>query len=256
MYDSINCLADFKEEALRLGAERIAIVGTAALREARNSYEFVKMVKDKLGLDIEIISPEEEALLTIEGIKAGMETPEQFVAFDLGGGSTEFIFVVRNDTRLCSIPLGVLKLSELISSYPPSEMLINNVRESVREILSSITSSVTMLKPLNSLIGTGGTVTTLASIDLSLKTYNPAMVHGHRLSFNRINEMLSDLSDLTKEEIAGLDGIERGREDIIIPGLICVLEIMRLFSKDELIVSDYGMLEGIIIKEANRVRQG
>jgi len=256
MYDSINCLADFKEKALRLGAERIATVGTAALREARNSYEFVKMVKDKVGLDIEIISPEEEALLTIEGIKAGMEVPGDFVAFDLGGGSTEFIFVVRNDTRLCSIPLGVLKLSDLISSYPPSEILINNTRESVREILSSITSFVTTLKPFNYLIGTGGTVTTLASIDLSLKTYNPAMVHGHRLSFNRINEMVSDLSDLTMEEIARLDGIERGREDIIIPGLISVLEIMHLFSKDELIVSDYGLLEGIIIKEANRVRQG
>ncbi len=251
MEDSLQCLRNFKEKAEEFGVQKIIAVGTAALREALNAGIFLELAKKEAGIDIRVISPEEEALLTIEGIKAGLSLPEEFVAFDMGGGSTEFIISTEGNIEPLSIPLGVLKLSGLFRTYPPSREEISGVCNVIKEILSS-TPGLKKIQSSKSkpLIGTGGTATTISAVDLSLETYIPEMVHGHSITFNRLAELVDKLSQLTLEEIRELKGMEKGREDIILPGLLGVMEVMRYLSIEELIISDYGILEGIIKKEA------
>lgn len=252
MMESIECLKGFKEKAIEFGVNKISAVGTSALREARNSYEFLEMVKKEAGINIRVISEEEEAFLTIEGIRSGLEVPQEFIAFDLGGGSTEFIIGRAGSLDMLSIPMGVLKLSELIKNYPPSAEVIFEISSKIKRALLSygLQNLSFSVKP-QILIGTGGTVTTLASIDLSLDKYEPERIHGHRLSLSGLKELLKRLSDLTLQQIRELKGIEKGREDIILTGLLSVIEIMKLFSKETLTVSDFGILEGIIKYEAH-----
>jgi exopolyphosphatase/guanosine-5'-triphosphate,3'-diphosphate pyrophosphatase len=253
---SVDCMKDFKKRALEEGAQKIVAVGTQALREAENREEFLDIVRREVGIDIKIISPEEEAFLTLEGIKAGLTfKAENIIAFDIGGGSTEIIVADGERRSFLSVPLGVIKLSEFVDSYPLSDKTKNLISAQIKDLikplqLKSLLPPEEIKGPV--LIGTGGTVTTLAGLDLSLEEYIPDMVHGHSLSLKRLEELLGILSHRRLEEIASLPGIEKGREDLIVPGLMVVIEIMKAFSMEELFVSDYGILEGIIIREALR----
>lgn len=251
MRESIECLRGFKAKAIEFGVNKISAVGTSALREARNSHEFLKMVKEEVGIDIRVISEEEEAFLTIEGIRSGFELPDEFIAFDLGGGSTEFIIGRAGSLDMLSIPMGVLKLSHLIENYPPSAEIVSGISSEIkRSLLSQGLQNLSSCIRPQILIGTGGTVTTLASLDLALDKYEPERIHGHRLSLSGLKDVLKRLLGLTLGQIRELKGIEKGREDIILAGLLSVIEIMELFSKETLTVSDFGILEGIIKYEA------
>lgn len=257
---SVDCMKDFKKRALEQGAQKIVAVGTQALREAENREEFLDIVRREVGIDIKIISPEEEAFLTLEGIKAGLTfKAENIIAFDIGGGSTEIVVADGEKRSFLSIPLGVIKLSEFVDSYPLSDKTKDLISAQIKDLIKPL--QLKSLLPTEErkgeikgpvLIGTGGTVTTLAGLDLSLEEYIPDMVHGHSLSLKRLEELLGILSHRRLEEIASLPGIEKGREDLIVPGLMVVIEIMKAFSMEELFVSDYGILEGIIIREASR----
>lgn len=266
MAESLMVLRDFVKIARDFGVDKIIAVGTQALREAKNSERFLDMVRKELGFYIKVISPEEEALLTIEGIKAGLDLqlpiPETIIAFDLGGGSTEFIIMTEENTKFFSVPLGVLKLSHLIGVYPPSINEIDAIRGFVRNSIMKESElkelSFQLPSPLDFpektveflrtpvVIGTGGTVTTIGSMDLALKTYEPDRIHGHRIPLVRLKELLKKLCSLSLEEIKRVGGLEPRREDIILPGIITVVEILDLFSVSTLIISDYGVLEGII----------
>jgi len=257
---SVDCMKDFKKRALEQGAQKIVAVGTQALREAENREEFLDIVRREVGIDIKIISPEEEAFLTLEGIKAGLTfKAENIIAFDIGGGSTEIIVADGEKRSFLSIPLGVIKLSEFVDSYPLSDKTKNLISAQIKDLIKPLQLK-SLLPPEKRkgeikrpvLIGTGGTVTTLAGLDLSLEEYIPDMAHSHSLSLKRLEELLEILSHRRLEEIASLPGIEKGREDLIVPGLMVVIEIMKAFSMEELFVSDYGILEGIIIREASR----
>ncbi|MCX7793115.1 MAG: Ppx/GppA family phosphatase [Thermodesulfovibrionales bacterium] len=251
--DSLDCFRNFRKKAEEFNVRRIAAVGTSALREAENSKYFIERVKNETGIDIRVITPEEEAFLTIEGIRLGLELPKEFIAFDIGGGSTEFVISGNGFTELHSVPAGVLKLSRHIRNFPPSKEIIYRISSDIKNIFSALQSLASGLKP-EALIGTGGTVTTLASIDLSLDTYIPERIHGHRLFFPNLKAIFDRLSTLTLKEMSEIRGMEKGREDIILAGLITVMEIMKLFSQESIVVSDFGILEGIIKYETDLMR--
>ncbi len=261
MRESLDCLRDFREKALGLGAERIVAVGTQALREAENSKDFLERAKDEAGIEIRVISPEEEALLTVEGVSLGLEIPEgKTVIFDLGGGSTEFIITDNaphgEGIEITSIPIGVLKLSQIVGSSPPLEKSILDARAVIIEALNSIKRERVKGTDKRTVIGTGGTVTCLAAIDLGLSRYEPERIHGHRLTLGALMDMFRRLSSMSLEEISHTKGMEKGREDIILPGLLYIIEILEHFSSEELIVSDYGILEGIIKVVGSEVTVG
>jgi exopolyphosphatase / guanosine-5'-triphosphate,3'-diphosphate pyrophosphatase len=249
MARAAKVLVRFKNLAEMHGAFDIRAVATGVLREAANSIVFLEKIREEANIPVHIISGKEEAALMARGVLSGVKTePGKALIFDLGGGSTEFVFTRGNQVReLLSLPLGVVILTEkLLLSNPPTLPEQQQVRNQVRNILREKLSRSGIIEVL---IGTAGTVTTLAAISENLKEYDPAVINGIRLSRDRLEQLAETLLSLNLEDRRHLTGLEKGRADLICAGILVILEIMDHFSQDCLWVSDSGLLEGIILSK-------
>ena len=243
---AFKVLEDFRDTLKDLGIERCFPVATSVFREARNAEEFLVEASRILGCPIRVISGEEEARLTLLGGLWDLEI-ESGILFDIGGGSTEFIlFSRRSPLKLVSTPLGVVKLTEaMIHHDPPTPREVERIRAQIRKELKEVTG--VLGSRAENLVGTAGTVTTLAAIDLELSIYDHQKVHGHRLTRDRIEDLLKIFLSLSRKERLKIKGMEEGREDLIIPGTLITLETMENWGQKELVVSDLGLREGALI---------
>jgi exopolyphosphatase/guanosine-5'-triphosphate,3'-diphosphate pyrophosphatase len=257
MDSSLSALAEFSSIISGYGVIQVKAVGTSALREASNSSVFSKKVLDTTGITIEVISGQKEAELTLAGLLASFpcsafQTPHSAFIVDIGGGSTEWI--LYRDKHLIdtgSVPAGVIKLTQKhIKTDPVSE---DDMQEMNREIISALnTIRENIGKQVDKhtqLIGTGGTFTTIASIDIGLDTYSREKIHLHTVSLDRLQDMNKNLAALPLEERKKVKGLEPERADLIIPGIQFTISIMRIFGFDKLTISDYGLLEGALLEK-------
>lgn len=254
---SLAALKDFAGIIEQFGVERTWCVGTSALREARNAPEFMEKARGKTGLEVEIVSGEKEARLTAMGVLSSVERPSRFVIVDIGGGSTEFIFSTEaSGLDHFTVPVGVVKMAEAhMCSDPPSAEELISMRAEAERIAETLRERVLWdRKGGAALIGTAGTANTLAAIDLGLERFDPRKVHNHRLSLGRLREMFSLLSALPTAKRAGIKGLEPGREDLIIPGIILTISFMEVLRFREILVSSAGLLEGIVLELYERTR--
>jgi exopolyphosphatase/guanosine-5'-triphosphate,3'-diphosphate pyrophosphatase len=231
------------------GARDIAIVATSAVREAANGATFVADLQTRTGRSVQVIAGDEEARLTLRGIQAGLgPMTGRIVAFDIGGGSTEYIRADDGVPRsVVSLRLGVVPLAE---AFPfrdgvDPEMFASLRNSLLTRLQSELPAEIRHAEPTR-LIGTAGTATTLAALDLGLTRYDATRVQGHVLSRAAILSRLEALSALTLEERAGLPCLEPGRADLIVPGIAIVLATLDCLGVDALQVSDWGIREGIV----------
>ena len=236
------------EAARAQGAKEIRVVGTSALRESGDGAAFVQALRETTGLDLLVISGEEEARLALLGTRWGAGLPSRFLLVDIGGGGTELI-IADGETVLTalSLPLGAVHLTESFLTHAP--IAWDEYDAMVREIRSRLSSFLPRLAPHLPvpLVGTAGTVTTLAALDLALPTYDRRRVQGHRLRRGAIERLLWRLGTLPVARRADLPCLEPGRADIIIAGTAICLEVLDATGADELIVSDFGLREGIAL---------
>lgn len=229
--------------------ERVRVVATSVVRESINGYEFLERIQRETGIKAEVISEEEEARLMVKGVLRSVSLNSEYsVIFDVGGGSTEYVLVGRSEILgLRSINLGVVHLTErFLKSDIPSKSDIGVISEEIWNVLSSELSWIPQVSNSNlTLVGTAGTPTTLAAIELGLEKYDPTLVNGFTLKKNAVLNIFNTLIRIPAEERLRIRGIEKGREDVIIPGALIVLKTMERFSKDEILVSDGGLLEGV-----------
>lgn len=222
---------------------RIRAVGTQALRLAANGAAFVHAIRQELEIDVEIISGDEEARLSALGVGEALRPrPPSRLIFDIGGGSTEFILQEGEGLRFArSYPLGVVRLAE--SSEKPDEVI-----DSILDRLEGdLREAGIELADTTALVGTAGTVTTIAALDLGMTDYDWQRVNNHRVSRERVEDFLVRLRPMSVADREALPGMEKGRGDLIVPGLRIVAGLLRKFGKREVIVSDFGLLEGIIL---------
>jgi exopolyphosphatase/guanosine-5'-triphosphate,3'-diphosphate pyrophosphatase len=254
MRRSVSALKDFSRSISEHGVSRVRAVGTSALRDAGNSREFVDMVSQETGIPIEIITGRREAELTASGIFMGAKGRDGVsLIFDIGGGSTEWILSRKGESLSCgSLHIGVVNLFErFIRTDPPSSADVSSVNAEIDAHLVSLKREIARhaLIPGN-IIGTGGTITTLAAMDLQLKEYDPGKVHGHAIPHARLAVLRDMLLLMPLGKRRGIPGLEPERADLIIPGILLTIRLMDFGGFPELEVSDYGLLEGLI-KEMN-----
>lgn len=219
-------------------------VATAALRTAKNAVYFISLVKRKLNLQIEIINGLTEAHLTALGVLSTIDvTTFPVLIVDIGGGSTELIWLNRKDEMSLSLPIGAVSVTKGLSPLPSKEE-IERVYKRTREVILNKASFSHLPKRL---IGTAGTVSTLAAIEKKMTIYNPSLINGCILTKESIWEILNKLAKLPKQQRLSIPGIEPGREEIILGGSIITLVLLDLFSQNSLTVSEGGLLEGTII---------
>lgn len=219
-------------------------VATSALREAENRESAIKAALN-LGIKIDIISPEEEAALMFKGVASAINlNSKRGLIFDIGGGSTEFVIAKDGKIEyLKSLDLGVVKLSDRfdfskkVDKYE-SVFLVKFIENKLSQLPST---------DIDMCIATAGTATTLAAIDLRLEQYDYKKVNGYRLSYGRIKEIVTMLYSLDFAERQKVVGLEESRADLIIPGGFITLLTMKRYSIDEVVISDFGLREGILV---------
>lgn len=230
-------------------------VATSAVRDAGNREEFVRLIHRQTGLEIEILSGEEEARRTILGIRSGLPAGvSDVLALDIGGGSTEFILDRPGQTPMMrSVDIGVVRLCErLLRHDPPTSEEIHQAREWVRA--ETVTAVGEMTLPVGlTFVGTAGTITSLAAMAQQLPTYEPARIHNYRLARTVVEELESTLLARTKSERVGLPGLEANREEVIAAGAIILRTVMETVRIPSLLVSDLGLREGVLLDLATRL---
>jgi exopolyphosphatase / guanosine-5'-triphosphate,3'-diphosphate pyrophosphatase len=249
MDETISVLTNFRNECRKFEPLTIRVVATSALREAGNQEYFVSRAKQESGLEIEVISWEEEAELMVKGVLWNLPNIEKnILIFDIGGGSTEYI-LVRGKQIVSAVgtQLGTVRLTDqFISHHPINVNEYKALETHLRKELKLVKDQLSDFSP-EVLVGTAGAVTTLAAIDENVYPYDPEKVQGKILTFKRVEELLKDLKKKSLAERVRMNTIEKGREDLIIVGGALVLESMRIFECNLLIVSEYGLLEGVVL---------
>lgn len=246
---TIAVAAGYADRARRLGAGPIAACATSAAREARNGDEFLEAARSA-GIDIRVISEEEEARLTLLGVRHGLGWPPgTMLVFDIGGGSTELMLARDSGPPVfASLPLGAVKLTEqFLRSDPPTRADLARMGGAIREALRQLPAEIARAEH-DLFVGTAGTITTLAAIDLRLPVYHGAKVTGHRMSLKRLMELEDSLASRSLAERRQVTGLEPGRADVIVAGAAVVSRITEYVCPGrDLVVSDGGLREGILL---------
>jgi len=253
---SWNALVDFAEAIRRHNAHAFAAIGTSALRNASNSREFIRIAKIKTNIDIQVISGVDEARLALLGVsleltRSGSLTNEALkraVVLDIGGGSTEVIKTSPGeDPVITSLPLGAVYLADrFIKHDPPTTAEIVQLRKTVSDTLDAHARTIRPY-PGSIVVGTAGTINTLASIDRGLLPGDLGRQPRALLTRESIDNIVERLGSLTLEARRGIRGLEHGREDIILPGAIVIQELLQRLESPSMLVSHGGIKEGILL---------
>ncbi|MEK6714032.1 MAG: Ppx/GppA phosphatase family protein [Nitrospirota bacterium] len=235
----------------------IYAVATSAVREAVNGRDFIQEVKNKTGIDVNIISGDEEARITMLGVFPGLEiTGRDVLMMDIGGGSTEFMLVSKGEIIFTmSTDIGVVRFTEqYIKSDPPGEQELELLGRVIEGRLKKVASRKGDIASGVEFIGTAGTVTTLAAIDQMMRIYDSEKINGYRIKRDGVMKILKMIRSMTNKDRKKLPGVEEGREDIIVAGAMVVYKVMEWFGFDEMTVSDAGLREGLVTDLYKRLK--
>jgi exopolyphosphatase/guanosine-5'-triphosphate,3'-diphosphate pyrophosphatase len=236
---------------------QLRCVTTEACRRARNGSEFLDRVKRVTGLTFEILPHEEEARLALLGCVPLIDpAAEHVLLVDIGGGSTEFLWLDRGAAEgaaalrcIYSVPVGVVALSEAYPTEPDVQTFESMVRR-VQALLIPIEATHRIRPRLAAapcqLLGTSGTVTTLAALHLGLTRYDRRRIDGQIIEVGAIGALSERLRAMTNAERAEHPCIGPGRADLVVAGCAILEAVLRSWPPDQLRVADRGLREGIL----------
>ena len=227
-------------------------VATAAMREAENGKVFAREVEERTGIRIRIIDGNSEAAMSLQGSCAVLapETRHDMLLFDIGGGSTEFIRAADGKSRdAISRKLGVVRLVEsFLHTDPPSQGDYAAMLKAADEHLAEVEKFWGNRDVPKHLVGTAGTVTTLAAVELDLCPYDANVINNHRMPKTTFMSLRDRLLSMNHADRQAIRTIEQGRADLIVAGLAIIEAVLTRWNFDELVVVDAGLLEGAWLK--------
>ncbi|NNJ12034.1 Ppx/GppA family phosphatase [Chloroflexales bacterium ZM16-3] len=247
IHRAVEALSMFERFCHNTGVTQIIAVGTSAIREAQNQDVFWNALHQQTGLDLQIISAEEEAHFGYLGTVNALTISDGFV-FDTGGGSTQ-VSAVRNHRRLRSFSAqaGVLRFTErFVKSDPISKNDMRRLREGAQQAFAEL-DWVRGGDGLQ-LAGMGGTVRTLARMDQKQRGYPLDRVHGYVLARESISRMIEEMAGRTRRERESIPGLKSDRADVSLAGAVIIDQLMEQGGFSELTVSGQGVREGIFYK--------
>ncbi|HEX5385839.1 MAG TPA: Ppx/GppA phosphatase family protein [Gemmatimonadales bacterium] len=249
MARAFEVLARMAEVCRRREVSRIAAVATAAVREAVNGEEFVRRVRDELGLPLRIIDAETEAALSYRSVAHHFAlTGARALVADIGGGSLELIGAVDGLVELTlSLPLGAVRLTELhLTGRSDQRRAVARLRTQVRKLLKRAFSAREWTAA--TVIGSGGTFTSLGRMAVARRGLPvPETIHGVSVAAGEVEMLLDWLVTLTPEQRRAVPGLSPTRADIIVAGLAVTAELLALIGARTLAVSAFGLREGLLL---------
>lgn len=243
---TVDAVRDFLALARAAGVVRTTAVATAAVREASNAKQLLAKIRDETGLEIEVVDGDREASLAFLGAVHSLPI-DHGVLVDVGGGSMEIArFRDRRLEQAWTLPLGALRLSDrFITSDPPGRGDRRRLVEHATELLRD--AGIPRLGDDEWIVGTGGTVRTLAKMDRRERNYPIPRLHGYLLDRPRVDELVELVASRGLTKRAALSGLSADRADSIVGGALALQTVMEILDGRELIVSGRGLREGIAL---------
>lgn len=254
---SLEVLKSYLETCRSLGVDEIAAVGTSALRDARNTGVFKTRLKRELGLDLRVLSGEEEASYSYLAVQSGLALGEEEVlVVDVGGGSTELIWGKGGALhRSISLDLGAVRLTErFLLSDPVREEECARLTTTIDRELQPLLVDWGVGGGFHAIVGIAGTFTTLAAIAKGLRRYSHSEVHGSCLSRAEVARQVQLFKGKTIAERKEIPGLEAKRADVILAGALLIERVMALFRVDQVTVSDQGIRYGLLHERLSAFR--
>ncbi len=242
----LTCLRRFSKIISEYEVLQVRASATSAVRDAVNGKAFVDEVFQETGIKLVVIDGDLEARLTLKGVISGLDSEsDSFVVLDVGGGSTEFTVSCQGSpVFIKSMPIGVVRLTE---GFRTDIEMFERVRAVIDQLEKDLSSAGITVSGDSELVGTAGTATTIAAIKLEMVDYDYRKVNNFTVSGRDVSEIFRRLSRLTPQERLSIKGVEKGREDLIVAGLVIITSIMERFGFKRLKVSDFGLLEGLAL---------
>jgi exopolyphosphatase / guanosine-5'-triphosphate,3'-diphosphate pyrophosphatase len=246
-----EAIADYVEICGSLGAKRTTAIATSAVRDASNGEAFVAELRERFALSAHVLDGEEEARLTYRGATAEHPPAVPTLVIDIGGGSTEMIVGSGAEIAFhASLQAGVVRHTERhVTGDPPTavelEALARDVRTPIDEALAGQEGA-----RASAGIAVAGTPTSLAAVELELEPYDPSRVHGHVLSLETIQRLLSRFASAPLAERAAIPGLHPDRAPTIIAGCVILIEAMRAFGLAQIEASEHDILYGVALEAA------
>lgn len=249
MERAIDALQRMTRICAGLGAEIAAVVATSAVRRAENRAEFLHQVKAQTGLDIEVISGEEEGELATLSVHHNFAMQRQpFAIVDIGGGSVEIITATGHHTEsVVSLDLGAIFLTETCLKKDPADPAdLETLRKLIRKTLKK--HGIGSGRPFTCMIGSGGTMTNIGSMIMALRGEQYESVHRYEVLHSEVVHLLAMVSRKTQKERLLIAGLNPDRADIILAGIVLTDELMRRLRTNQLRINDQGIREGLILR--------
>ena len=236
---------DMVDEARREGARAIAAVGTAGLRIARNSAEVLTTIRRRTGVDVEVISGEDESRLAYLAAQSGLGVAAgTVVVFDTGGGSSQFTFGegARVDERF-SVDVGAVRFTE---QFGLDKSVSAEVVEQAMEAIGADLSRLDGRPKPEALVGMGGAVTNMAAVKHGLTEYDPDVVQGTVLDVAELERQITMYRERDADARRQIPGLQPKRAEVILAGALVVRTVMRKLDQSSLTVSDRGLRHGVL----------
>lgn len=230
------------------GVDAIRATATSAVRDSANREAFLAAATAVIGTAPEMISGDEEAALSFLGATTALggvgEPP--YLIVDIGGGSTEFVVGTETPEASMSVDIGCVRLTEAwLRSDPPAPEELSQAVHVAREHVIDVAREVPGVETAKTLVGLAGTITTVAAIELGLAEYDPERVHHFRLTREAVEEVFRTLATETADQRRHNPGLEPGRVDVIVGGVVVLVTILRTLGFDEVLVSEADILDGL-----------
>jgi exopolyphosphatase/guanosine-5'-triphosphate,3'-diphosphate pyrophosphatase len=248
---TVEAVAAMVDEAREAGVAEIAAVGTAGLRIASNSATFLDAVRERAGVEVEVISGEEESRLAYLAVTSALDLGDStLVVFDTGGGSSQFTFGRgdRVDERF-SVNVGAVRFTERFGlDGVVDEQTLGAARDAIATDLDRLDG-----RPVpDVVVGMGGAVTNLAAVKHELATYDPSVIQGATLEAAEVDRQIELYRTRTAEERRDIVGLQPKRAEVILAGALIVHTVLARLGRDRLTVSDRGLRHGVLTERFGR----
>ncbi len=251
-----SILSRYKTISEWYDVDRIIACATSAVRDASNRDEFLREIEERIGITISVIDGKKEAELTYLGAVSGLlgaDTGQPFAVLDIGGGSTELtIGKGRLPKSKMSVDMGCVRLTErILKTSPPTR----GAFKEAEFLLADTFKNYPQLDDATRLVGVAGTMTTLASLDLKLTTFDRHKVAGHNLTLTRVEELLDELCSKSLDELRAYPQILEGRGDVLLAGILILVTVMRQVGAKRITVSDRGLRYGLALQAISHTKR-
>ena len=236
----------YAAELARRGVEKIRFCATSATRDATNRNIFIDGVKERLGIEPEVISGDEEARLSFAGATREFNrTDGPFLVVDIGGGSTEFVLGTDTVESAISVNIGCVRMTERhFHNDPPTADEVALARRDIQNAIDIASASVD-IKSAKTLVCVAGTATTVAAAALNLLEYDRHAIHLSRISADQVHQVSNNFLTMTRDERAALGYMHPGRVDVITAGALVLSKIVKATGAKEFVASENDILDGM-----------